>query len=208
MLEALKRILGGGDQPVASHPARLRADVARVVGSYPAWPIALAVAWLVALAAVIDGFHWFAFLLLALATYANYAWWSSIAGWFQRGDVCPGAIVSVEPLLVATLADLTAGDGAYPAVKIRREPAKHWPGDAAKVGRPVPCVARYDGAPGAAHWSNVHPRAAQCATADENELKRLLSEIDKQRWAALQAAIRQLPKPIRPGLYRLDPATL
>ena len=205
MLDFLKRLLGGGNEIAASHPGRLRADVVRVASSYPLWPSVLAVAWIVSLLAVIDGFHYTALLLLAVATYANYAWWSSIRSWFHNGDVCPAAIISAEPLLIATLTDLTAGEGAYPAIKIRREPIRRWR-DGGKVGSPVPCVARYDGTPGAAHWTNFHPRPVQCATADETEIKRLLVEIEKPRWAELQAAIRQLPKPFRPGLYRLDAA--
>jgi hypothetical protein len=109
----------------------------------------------------------------------------------------------VKPLLVATLTDLTAGDQPYPAVKVRREPAKRFPGDALKVGRPVVCVSRYDGASGDRCWSNFHPRPVQCATASEAEVKRLLKEVPASQWEALQAAIRRLPKPLRPGLYRL-----
>jgi hypothetical protein len=206
MLEALKQILGAGDQPVASHPGGVRANVLRVANAYPRWPIVLAAAWALSLLAVLDGFHYSAGLLLLVASFANYAWWASVRPWFHRGDVCPAAIVSVKPLLVATWTDLTAGEGEFPAVKVRREPASLWPAEAITVGRTVACIARYDGAPGAAHWTNFHPRPVQAATDDALEGKRLLSEIDKRRWAALQAAIRQLPKPIRPGLYRLEAA--
>ncbi len=204
MKKFLERFLGRGPAYAsASHPGRLRANVWRVATSYPFWPVTLAIVWLLGLLAVFDGFHYSAFLFLAFAAYVNAAWWWEIRGWFQRGDICAGAIVSTKPLLVATLTDLTAGEGSYPAVKVRREPVRRWSAAAVKVGAPVASVARYDGARGNVHWSNFHPRAAQCAVADESEVKRLLGEIDKPRWAALEAAIRQLPKPLRPGLYRL-----
>jgi hypothetical protein len=205
MHEWLQRIFGG-QRTQPSHAGRLRADLWRVMGSYPLWPITLGVAWLVALAAVFDGFHYTAFGLLAIATYANYRWWSLSRRWFYSGDVCAGAIISTEPLLVAAMNDLTTGEGSFPAVKISREPAKRFAAETLKVGRPVACVAMYDGSIGDGCFTNFHPRAAQCATSDDAEIKRLLAEIDKPRWAALQAAIRQLPKPLQPGLYRLPSA--
>lgn len=112
--------------------------------------------------------------------------------------------MSVQPLLVATLTDLTAGEEPYPAVKVRREPAKRFPSETLEVGQPIVCVSRYDGFRGAKCWTNFHPRPVQCATANEAEVKRLLKEVTPPEWKALQEAIRRLPKPLRPGLYRLS----
>jgi hypothetical protein len=205
MLDWLRNLFGGSiTEP--SHPGRVSAEFGRVAASYPLWPIVLGLAWLVALLAVLDGFHYTAFGLLAVATYANYRWWSIIPSWFYSGDVCAGAVVSTEPLLVASLNDLTSGAGSYPAVKVRREPASRFDAATLKIGQPVASVAMYDGTLTDRHFTNFHPRAAQCATSDAATIKRLLSEIDKDRWTALQAAIRQLPQPIKPGLYRLPTA--
>lgn len=196
-------LFDGGDS-AASHPGRVRAQRLRVAGSYPAWPITLAVFWLLSLVAVFDGFDWEALGLLGLATYGNYAWWGSIGPWFRQGDVCPGVVVSEEPLLVASYTDLTACSGSYPAVKIKREPAKRFAGDSGKYGKRVVSIARYDGNSATAlHWSNFAPRAVQCATDDAGEIQRLVREIPAEQWAALQAGVKKLPRPFKPGLYRL-----
>jgi len=198
-------LLSRDDDTSASHPGHVRAQYWRLAASYPLWPVLLALAWLVTLAAVIDGFHWSAMLLLGLATHGNYAYWSSIRPWFERGDVCPGVVVNEKPLLVASLADLTAGDGAYPAIKIRREPANRFPGDSGKYGKRVATIARYDGTP-TGHtlcWTNFHPRPVQCVTDDPAEIQRLLREIKPQQWTELQQGVKRLPRPFRPGLYRL-----
>jgi hypothetical protein len=204
-MDWLKTRLSSGGSPVASHPAGVTAKPWRVVSCYPLWPVLLAIFWFVSLIAVLDGFHWSAFLLLALATYGNYAYWSSIRPWFAGGDVCPAVVVNESPMLVASLADLTAGDGSFPAVKIRREPAKLFPGDSGKFGRRTVTIVRYDGTP-SAHvrcWTNFHPRPLQSATDDLGELQRLLHEIKPQQWMQLQEGVKRLPRPFKPGLYRL-----
>jgi hypothetical protein len=197
-------ILFDGGDTAASHPGRVRAHRWRVAGSYPMWPMALGVFWFVSLAAVLDGFHWSAFALLALASYGNYACWRSIGPWFRSGDVCPGVVVNEEPLLVASYTDLSACDGAYPAVKIKREPSKRFAGETGKFGKRVVSVARYEGNSATAlYWSNVSPRAVQCATDDVGEIQRLVREIPAEHWAALQAGVKRLPRPFKSGLYRL-----
>jgi hypothetical protein len=202
MLERIKQLLGFGGS-FASHPGRVQASRWRVARSYPLWPTLLGFFWIASLLAVVDGFDWEAIALFAIVSLVNYAYWASIRSWFWRGDVCPAVIVSEKPLLVATLADLTAGEDSYPAVKIRREPALRFPGTAGRAGKTVACIARYDGSPGDRCWTNFHPRPVLCATAEEAESKRLIAEISRERWKELQAAIQRLPRPFRPGLYRL-----
>lgn len=199
----IRDLLIGGESG-ASHPGCLRANPLRVAMSYPKWPASLGVFWLLSLAAVLDGFDGGAWALLGFATAGNYLWWSSIWGWFWRGDVCAGAIVSRDPLLVASMTDLTTGQGPRPAIKVRREPARRWPAEAIKIGKPVASVARYHGDFDNDSLSNFFPRAVVCATANAAEEKRLLKEIERERWLELQAAINQLPTPIEPGLYRLS----
>jgi hypothetical protein len=196
--------MGRTEQPAASHPGRVKASVWRVAASYPFWPLVLGALLLVSLLAFAEKQELSALLLVAAALYANVAWWRSARGWFHSGDACPASIVSVDPLLVATMTDLSAGDGAYPAIKVRREPRRRWSAAERKVGQCSVCIARYDGVAGALHWTNFHPRPVPCATSDESEVRRLLGEVDPQRWAALEATLAKLPQPIRPGLYRLD----
>ena len=192
----------GGDT-YASHPGRVRAERWRVAGSYAIWPIVLAIFWVLSLLAVFDGFHWSAFLLLGLATYANYAWWGSIGPWFRTGDVCAGVVVNEKPLLVATFTDLAIDGGEYPAIKIQREPAKRFDGESARYGKRVVSIARYGGNQSAPSWANFFPRAVQCATGDSGEIQRLVHEIEPEKWAQLQLGVKRLPRPFRPGLYRL-----
>jgi hypothetical protein len=152
-------------------------------------------------------FHWlllspFMFAALWLASYVV-----EIRPWFREGDVCPGVVVCENPLLVASLTDMTtdiSGYGAsYPAVRIREEPRRRFRHEASRLGSRVASIARYYGSPNSEHWDYFEPRAVQCATSDASEVARLLGEISEVRWAELEDAVRNLPQPFRPGLYRL-----
>jgi hypothetical protein len=215
IIHGLRTALEGNEKTYATHPGRVKAQYFRVLLSYPFWPclslvaIIIGVAWL-----AVVGLQFWPTFMAGLGALKLFAVISEIRPHFREGDVCAGVVVCEAPLMVASFTDLTtdltAGEGAYPAVKIHREPRRRFTDAAAKLGSPVASIARYEGYPAVwrealklEHWTDFNPLPVQCATADEAEAARVMREISPSRWAELQAALRQLPEPFRPGLYRL-----
>jgi hypothetical protein len=207
IIHGLRTALEGNEKTYATHPGRVKAQYFRVLGSYPFWPclsllaIIIGGGWM-----YVVGFQFWPAFVAGLGAAKLVALISEIRPHFREGDVCAGVVVCEAPLMVASMTDLTMGEGAYPAVKIHREPRRRFTDAAAKLGSPVASIARYYGYPGLKlikNWVDFHPMPVQCATANEAEPARVLREISASRWAELQAALPRLPQPFRPGLYRL-----
>jgi hypothetical protein len=209
-IRGVQQALGGGGKTYASHPGRVKAQIFRVLASYPT-ELLIAVAILLAglIAVAIFPFSpW-----ICAAPIVGLMWLISVVfevrPWFREGDVCAGVVVSEEPFLVATLTHLTtdtSGSGPFwAAIKICREPRRRFTDAQAKRGTPVASIARYHGFPKLKpeRWLNFEPKAVQCATSDEAEVSRLLAEISQERWRELQEGIKLVPRPFRPGLYCL-----
>jgi hypothetical protein len=210
VIHGVQQALDGGGKTYASHPGRVRAQIFRVLASYPTEPC-LAGGVLVAGIIAVAIFPFSPWILAAPIT--GLMWLTSsvyqVRSWFREGDVCAGVVVSEEPLLVATLTHLTtdiSGSGPFwPAIRICREPRRRFTDAQAKRGTPVASIARYHGFPKLKpeRWLNFEPKAVQCATSDEAEVSRLLAEISQERWRELQEGIKLVPRPFRPGLYCL-----
>src|SRR5687767_5243432 len=110
ILHGVLQALHGNEKIYASHPARVKAHVFRVLASYPNGLLAAAAISLIGAA-----------LLLLLpndwlpvtATVAGtpliwfVAYVTEIRPWFREGDVCPGVVVCEHPFLVASITDMT-----------------------------------------------------------------------------------------------------
>jgi hypothetical protein len=123
----------------------------------------------------------------------------------QRGNVCEGVVVQLDPLWIAVGTDLSTGDGEYPAVKIMRCPVKRLHGRAPFVGARLATVAVYqaqedDDAP---YWKDFFPIPVDCATRDAGTLQRTLDSIDPEDFESLVSDIARLPSPLQLGLYRM-----
>lgn len=70
------------------------------------------------------------------------------------------------------------------------------------TGRPVSDFRRRAVLP--THWSDFSLIAVDCATSDPAQIARVLASIPAAEWAAMEAALRQVPTPYKPGLYKVD----
>lgn len=147
---------------------------------------------------------------------------------FWYGCINPALIVSHDPDLIAVYSDLDAGAGPYPVVKVLPHPLKRMAGGRPAVGTRLATVALYAGRirrpparlrSGAAgqpdstaavesrlppRWTDFHPLAVNCATADLAEIERVLASIGEREWEAMAAALPQIPTPPQPGLYPVE----
>jgi hypothetical protein len=191
----------------ATHPGRVKAEILRVLVSYPTIPLVLIGVEVVGITLLLVlPFYWIllGFAVAPLLCLIFYI--GDIRPRFRDGDVCLGVVVSEEPLLVAYMTDMSTDISGrsppYPAVKICAEPRSRFADKDVKLGRPIAGIARYGGKSTNRHHDFFEPLAVQCATSNESEVARVLSEISQERWQELQERVRKLPHPFRPGLYR------
>jgi hypothetical protein len=186
---------------VASNPGGVRVNPFRYARHFPKWPTIWGVGLLasIALAMVRPGqFVWAIFLLVF-----NIIHWLQVMAHFRLGCVNPSVVLEVNPLTLAVSTDLTTGGDLYPAIKILTHPA---PADVnLKKGDRCATVAVYQGSSNADYWEDFTPRLADCVTADRATVKRVVESIPAEEWAALEAGLAQVPKPLKPGLYRVKP---
>ncbi len=121
---------------------------------------------------------------------------------FRHGDVNPSRVMSLNPPLIAVLADLNTGAGpSRPFVKVVRQPLERLSGGSLRLGDNAATVALYKGKPEKGVWDDIDPVLTACGTRDEAQIQRVLSSIPPDQWASLDAALTQVPTPIKAGLY-------
>jgi hypothetical protein len=110
-------------------------------------------------------------------------------------------------MLIAAFTDLSKGAGEFPAIKIIRKSLDTVCGQAPQIGSRLATVSLYqDGLDKRLpRWFEFHPRPVDCATGDVEVIQRAMSKISEADWAELQSGLRQVPEPLRPGLFLLEP---
>lgn len=123
---------------------------------------------------------------------------------FRQGCLLPGLVVSADPVLVATVSDLSSGaDEKYTMAAVVRVPASHFPAPPS-VGDSCPVCALYSGDLRKPAWNGFDPTPIWTATDDPAQLGAALERFNDDDWAELDAAIRKVPTPLKPGFYRVD----
>lgn len=197
------------DSTVASNPGELSVKWYCWIQHYPKWPVAGAFSF-VLLAVLGWTIHWSFWILAALLIWLNWLYWTRIKEHFKFGCVNPGIVISMNPMLIAVLTDLSnvSGDNGYnyPVIKVLSKELSSIAGQDPLTGMRLATVALYVRGDDeyATHWEDFDPRPAECATNDINEIKRLMASISHSDWTELDAGLGQIPRPYAPGLYRVD----
>ena len=144
------------------------------------------------------GFGVMAFMVLSY----NVLYWIRKKEHFKLGDSNGGIIVSANPTLAAVTTDLSKGWGTYPVLKI----IEYKTSKPVQIGDRIATVALYsastdDDLP---HWIDFHPIPIDYATDDQAEIERALLSYENDNWAVIERRIKQIPKPFKVGLYRVD----
>jgi hypothetical protein len=165
--------------------------------AYPKTPALLALP--LALALLFRHNRDLAIALVRLAGIGAFIYLNYVTNRFESGNLCPGQIVSEKPFLVAVFTDLANdNDSTYPVVKVFSPP---WPAMEMPQGTRVATVLLYFGRTPAGHWGDCAPELALLANPNPELHKELLSEFSAQEWRRLHEACRDLPKPLKCGLY-------
>ncbi len=122
---------------------------------------------------------------------------------FLNGCALPGVVVAVEPIVVASLTNLSTGPHAvYDTVKVVTMPKlAKVKGRTFATGDRIPVVAKYAGRMPTPKWDNFFPSPALFATDDPAELARVEASIGDDDWQELNEALFQIPKPYHNGLF-------
>ncbi len=186
----------------ASNPRAIQLELLRYYRFFPFGP-ALVLALIVVLvgaAVLLSPFLLvLPFLLLVLAgRHVKY-----LRQLFYCGDVNGGIVVSERPCLVAIYTDLTQGGLPCPVVKVIEQPLDRAFAYPPPIRTRVATAALYFGTIGGSAWDDFDPITVNLGTSDAEVIRRALESIPQGNWDFLEQAIRLLPRPFAPGLYRV-----
>jgi hypothetical protein len=120
---------------------------------------------------------------------------------FSVGDVCPALVIDPKRNLIAVGTDLSKTGDPVPAVKVLKQPLGRVTGGPFEKHTRLAFVAMYNGFPHEKRWRGFGGYLVNSGTTNEKTIRRVLKSIDQQQWEQLEAALEQLDKPYRPGLY-------
>lgn len=189
---------------VASNPGRISVKRLRWVRHRPLWPLVWSLPVVVSFVGIV--FHHWAWVIPGMVfMQVLRRYFNGLAEHFHYGDANPGVVVSVSPMRVAVLTDMSKGGGYYPAIKITEERVPLIGKQKPAVGARVATVALYQNrVPDAPHWSGFRPIPIDYVTDDAEELASLMSTFSLADWEDLIDGLSELPKPHEPGLFPLQ----
>jgi hypothetical protein len=192
---------------VASNPGRTSLNPLAWFLSYPVWILF----WIIGLA----GFTFLAWRFhkgfaagSAVFVLGNLFYWMRVRAHFMHGCVCPGVVVSTNPLLIAVATDLScAPPASHPAIKVIEASLGRISGKVPEVGVRCATVALYDPPDQQVQgsWSDFDPRPIETATWSSSGRAQVLASIAVKDWNELDGWLKRVPKPYRPGLFRIAP---
>ncbi|MCC9606857.1 DUF3239 domain-containing protein [Blastopirellula sp. JC732] len=194
------------DGPAASNPAGVSLKLGRYVSLRP-----IEILWwgIPAVLFVLLGImvHWSLFIPAVILFGIFALRWRKLHHHFKDGDSRPGVIVSLDPPLFASITDLDlgAGGGERLAVKVVPFFSKQIDGSPIKIGERIPTAAAYheDSEKGdkATSWGDFEPIPVAYANGDPAAARYVISQIDDEEWKQLSEGLKQVPRPLKPGLY-------
>jgi hypothetical protein len=191
-------------QSAASNPGRLRINVLKHWMSFPLWPTLWLGLVLLSIVGVL--LHWVFFVVaVPFAVLLGLYWWIQRAK-FISGCTNPAVVVSVSPPLVAVLTDLSLGQTGtrWFYIKVLEQPLDSMTGEGPNMGQRLATVATYRQGENSEHWSDFWPVAVNCVTWNVDDIAQVFSTLSSADWQQLDTALRQIPRPYSPGLYKVE----
>jgi len=173
---------------------------------YPKWP-ALLFGALVLSAALAVGVHRAFAIGAGLLAVMNLLYWVRVREHFRSGCANPAVVIALDPMLIAVSTNLSMVGGEYPVVKIIQKEIPSVCGQLPQVGTRLVTVSLYKPnlERNATHWADFMPRPVDCATTNLPAIIALKNTFTNDDWKELSEALKQVPRPYRPGLFRVGP---
>jgi Protein of unknown function (DUF3239) len=198
------------DSTYATHPGRIRLDLATYLTCFPRALIFGAIVMPLGIAALIVGEQTGSFspmigisVILAGGVpgiYVNYV----IGQWMMDGDTCPALVLDPSSGLIVVLAEMsTRPPDLFPALKVTHVPLARSPSKPFREYQRITTVCTFRGPIEALEWEDVIPIPVVCATKDSIAIQRSLQTLSAEKWTELEAAVETLASR-QPGLYSLS----
>ena len=146
---------------------------------------------------------WWVWGLSVLGVLFWWLWGLSAEQTARYGFPCAAKLIDEKVGLIAIYADLSASDGFYPAIKVIEIPS--WLVRLAGLteGDRVAMVALFTNKDSSGNfWTDLTPELVQALTDDPGEAERVLARLPAEAWQFLDAGLRQLGWPLKPGVHR------
>ena len=187
---------------LASNPGEVTVNKLRYIRSYPKWFFIWHGSLLLSIGLCFVSL-WFVPAVLFFG-FCCYMYWKRIATQFRSGCANPAEVVSLDPPLIAAFTNLTKGLVAADVIKISAEPIAKFSTGMPTVGQKIPTVALYDDLyPESQHWGTFDPKPVNLVTNSESMINGVMSTFDHDDWNDLARGLAQIPKPFKPGHYRI-----
>ena len=130
-------------------------------------------------------------------------YWKHVRAICWHGDLCPGKVVSVNPLRVAVYTDLTQYGKPFEVIKIIETPVMTFGFRKPEVGERVGCVAVYQASQEyAERWANFSPKPVLCLTFSRGKVERTVGRISDELWDELDRNLEMVEERAETiGLY-------
>jgi hypothetical protein len=184
----------------ASNPAKVRLQVGHFLKCDLKDVLILAGA--IVLSGIIAIFNWKpALLVLGIGVAVVIFGIFQTKNMFDVGDVCPAMVIDPQRNLVAVATDLSKTGKPHPVVKVLKQPLKRVTGGPFERDARLAFVAMYNGFAQEPRWRDFGGYLVNTGTTDQKAIKKTLRSISDEQWEGLEAAVAELEKPYRPGLY-------
>ncbi|MBL4648769.1 MAG: DUF3239 domain-containing protein [Aureispira sp.] len=113
---------------------------------------------------------------------------------YAMGNIIPGIVVHTNPLLIASVTDLSKGLGKFPVVRIDSFPSFfQYHKGVVKKGCRIPMLAIYFQMPGPDlnYWNDFRPWPVEFATGDRNLIGEKYYSISEEYWLYAESVLEQ-----------------
>jgi hypothetical protein len=113
---------------------------------------------------------------------------------YAMGNIIPGIVVHTNPLLIASVTNLSKGLGKFPVVRIDSFPSFfHYHKGVVKKGCRIPMLAIYFQMPGSDlnYWNDLRPWPVEFATGDRNLIGKKYYSIPEESWLYAESVLEQ-----------------
>lgn len=143
---------------------------------------------------LIPWLKFFSLLLIGFPAWKINEYQKEIRDCYAMGNVIPGIVVHTNPLLLASVTDVSKGFGKFPVVRIDSFPSFfQYHKGVVKKGCRIPMLAIYFQVPGSNlnYWNDFRPWPVEYATGDRDLIGEKYYSISEEYWLYAESVLEQ-----------------
>lgn len=137
----------------------------------------------------------FSLIIIGFPVWKINEYQKEIKDCYAMGNIIPGIVVHTNPLLIASVTDISKGFGKFPVVRIDSFPSFfHYHKGVVKKGCRIPMLAIYFQMPGPDlnYWNDFRPWPVEFATRDRNLIGAKYYSISEEYWLYAESVLDQV----------------